>query len=302
MSLTRRFAATAAILTAISLAGSSVVSATDLSYSDLVDRIEALEAELQSQDVKLAACDSCLGSPSCGCASGCCGTDCCACPAWYVGYELTALHPEISDANFANWFEDDDYGIGHRFVMGYDGSCGMGVRLRYWFYNHGHDLVPPPGSMHIDMDVLDAEVTLYQQLLNWRLMVAGGLRYGRLGLAGAAIGDADGFYFEGVGPTVALEGVRGFGSRGFYLVGNMRAAFLAGDWNDYFSVPGGKIDGEIMTVLETQLGLGWRRGALDVRTVFETQHWLNSTIADEFNGIGSNVAFYGPTVSVGLTF
>ncbi len=279
-------------LTALTLMGQSTVQAEDLSYSDLVSRITALETELQkTSDIQLASCTS---DASCG-FSTCNQTSCSQGPAWYVGYELTVLRPIISEATFVPF--DDEYGFGHRLVAGYDGGSGMGARIRYWFYNQDHDIIPAgSGSVGIDMDVLDLEFTLNEQLRNWDLMLTGGVRYGRVDITAPAPMNVNA-YFEGIGPTASLEAVRHFGDRGLYLIGNGRTSLLFGDIND-----GGTVfEDDIVTVLESQLGVGYSRNldraTLTLRTVWETQFWLN----DSFFG-GADLGFAGPTSSIELRF
>jgi hypothetical protein len=40
----------------------------------------------------------------------------------------------------------------------------------------------------------------------------------------------------------------------------------------------------------------------ELRTGWETQYWMNSTLEDDFYGIGSNLGLSGPTVAVELKF
>ena len=306
----RGTAAFCAALTVFALTGQTTIQAEDLSYTDLLSRVSALEAELGSQQVKLASCDSCCddcctGEPSCGCAT-CCKTSCCACPAWFVGYELTVLQPRISELGAGAVF-DDEFGFGHRLTVGYDGGSGMGARARYWFYNHGHDLVPPAAGagVGIDMDVLDLEVMLYEQLRNWNLMITGGARYGRAEFNGFFVPTATRGYFEGVGPTASLESIREFGDRGMYLIGNIRGSLLFGD----FHTPAmGKFEDDTTVVLENQLGMGMTRelgrATLNLRSVWETQVWTNHSFAGLFPaGLGvSDLGFSGPTSSLELRY
>lgn len=289
-----------AALTAITLTSQATVQAEDLSYSDLVSRITALETELQkTSDVQLA---SCTGEASCGVATSC-RPSCCACSAWYFGYELTVLQPYVSDATLAAGSYDDEFGFGHRLVLGYDGGSGMGARVRYWFYNHGHDTVPPaaPNSLGIDMDVIDLELNLTEQLRNYNLMISGGVRYARAELISTLIDT--GFprvVFEGGGPTAALESTREFGDRGLYLIGNIRGSLLFGD----LVFQGNKYQDETTVVLENQLGVGMTRelgrATLNLRTVWETQVWLNDTLAG--SAFGSNLGFGGPTSTIELRY
>ncbi|GAG18847.1 unnamed protein product, partial [marine sediment metagenome] len=171
-------ASSAMLLTFLSLATTSAQG--EMSYGDLTALTQPLENELGSQQVNLASCDS----AGC-CSTGCTSTSaCCASSAWYVGYELTVLRPYLSNGALPSSF-DDEYGFGHRFVVGYDGGSGMGARVRYWFYNHNHDIIAGANvgeSVGFDMDVADAEITFDQQLQNWDLIVTGGGRWGRIGL------------------------------------------------------------------------------------------------------------------------
>ena len=284
------------------------VSAEDISYSVLLQRLESLEAQLAQQDAQFASYN--LGGGGGGvqkddtCASCQKGKDdcvCCGVPSWYARYELTILRPYISDANTGpGW--GNDYGTGHRFILGYDGGQGMGARVRYWTYNHGHDAVPPLGllipGVHLDMDVVDLEATLHSHMACWDLTLAGGLRYGRVGVS---IDGSDDIYFEGTGPTVAIEARRGVGSRGLYLIGNARSSILIGQ----IAFPDPAVvdfDDETTFVLENQLGVGWsrelRRADLDLRLLWETQFWMNDTFANDL----SNLAFSGLTVSAGLRY
>ncbi len=302
MKATRQVTTFLAALTAIMLTGQATAQAEDLSYSDLVSRITALETELQkTSDVQLASCD---GEASCGFATSC-RPSCCACSAWYFGYEMTALQPYVSDITLAAGSYDDEFGFGHRLTIGYDGGSGMGARLRYWFYNHGHDTVPPaaPDSLGIDMDVIDLELNLTEQLRNYNLMISGGVRYARMGLNSTIIDTAfPRLVFEGGGPTAALESTREFGDRGLYLIGNIRGSLLFGD----LVFQGNKYQDETTVVLENQLGVGMTRNlgraTLNLRTVWETQVWLNDTMADVGIGFGSNLGFGGPTSSIELRY
>ncbi len=185
----------------------------------------------------------------------------------------------------------------------------MGARVRYWFYDHDHDLVPPGASpLGIDMDVFDAELTLNQRLCNWDLLVSGGVRWGRAGFEDfIAAGE---FCFEGIGPTVSLEASRQVGCRGLYAIDNFRASLLVGEIRDpdgLIAAPlvGSTVDDEITMVLENQLGVGWGCdigcGELHLRAVWETQFWLNDTLANDIvtpaGGVASNLGLMGVTIA-----
>jgi len=298
MKITKLLAAGLATVAAILLVGPGAIQAETLSYDELAARLTALESQVQSQSTDFASYNTGGGPEQFGC-KDCSKTVCnCGCPAWYAGYEMTILRPYVGDANFGPGTFGDDYGVGHRFVLGYDNGSGLGARLRYWMYNHNHGTAAGAPFIHIDMDVLDGEVTLQEQLHNWDLMASGGLRYARSSFNSPLFGPSD-IHFEGIGPTVSLEATRCVGSRGVYLVGNFRGSMLFGQINGLFPAA---IEDEVTVVLENQLGLGWTRefgrGIVNLRAVWESQFWLNDTLADDFNGFGTNLGFSGPTASV----
>lgn len=203
MSTKGTFATCMASLAALFMVATSA-SAEEISYSQLLQRLDSLEAQLSEQDAQFASYNlggSAQKDDGCGsCQKGKGDCVCSGTPAWYAAYEITVLRPYISDANTGPGF-GNEYGTGHRFTLGYDGGQGMGARIRYWTYNHGHDVLPPlgPGELHIDMDVLDLEATLHSRMDCWDLMVAGGARYGRAGFGPG--GMTPEVFFEGVGPS-----------------------------------------------------------------------------------------------------
>ena len=301
MKMRRILAGLLASLAAILLVGPVTVDAEELSYSELVSRLTALESELHSQRNNLGTyhgggCDDggCVG----GCVTACGGNQ----SAWYVGYEVTFLRPYLSDFAGPGGDWSEAYGAGHRFSIGYEGENGLGGRVRHWMYNHNHGDAAGNGLVHIDMDAFDAEVTLRERLRNWDLLVSGGLRYGR---AGFDFGGGD-LYFEGTGPTGALEATREVGNRGFYLIGNARVSTLfgkiGGPGANGFPLFAGTVEDETAVILENQLGIGWARdtsyGRWNVRGVWETQYWYNSTFADDFNGLETALALAGPSLMI----
>ena len=297
------------------LGGVQDVNADNLSNSALLDRIEALEAELYQQRIEFAGYSG--GKSDGGSKGGACYDVCeTDCPAWYAGYEITVLKPHVS-SNLANYlgapgWDGSELPVGHRFVIGRDGGTGMGARIRYWTYNTGAELAPPGANpLNMDLDVLDLELTLNEKMCNWEFLLSGGLRYGR---AGFSLG-ADEVYFEGTGPTVSLEARRDFGCRGLYFIGNARTSLLMGEIRDrggLIAAPliGNTVEDEIALGIESQLGIGWSRemGAfeLHIRGLWETQFWFNGTFANDVvtpaGGAATNLGLSGLTIATEIRY
>lgn len=273
------------------------VHGAEPSLVDLTARIDSLEAQLGRQDAELRKFrsvvnhGSLVGSPDCN--------------GWsiYGGYELTILEPFFSDASSGPGF-DESFGTGHRFELGMESHRGWGARARYWMYNHtldGHSLYAGE-YLHLDVDSLDMELTFRERFRRWDLLFSGGARYGRNSYGSETLFGPGEARFEGVGPTFCLEAERAIGCGGLHLIGEFRGSMLFGDV-DFF---GATVEDELTTVLENQLGIGWNRrvggATLDVRAVWESQFWLNNAFADALFGLGTNLGFTGPTVSVALTY
>lgn len=331
-------------LMALSLTESAHAENDDI--ATLTRRLEAMQAELDElKDQQTEYVSYRMSEPAqvCGDActnSGCCpqAMACCQEPICYAGYELAILKPNISTLRFGPRF-DDDYGLGHRFILGREGATGLGVRGRYFFYNQGHDhpgvgrenqQVSDIRAIDIDLDVADLEVTQRERFRSWDLLLSGGVRYARYDQATRGVDTnldfdivsnvSEGFEFEGVGPTVAIQANRRVGGRGFYLLGNFRTSLLMGDIDyrfmsravfeeelEFSSMEEFDIEDELVVVLENQLGFGWNRSGenadLDLRCVWETQFWLNDTFANySFGGLGSNLGLSGPTVAAIVSF
>lgn len=233
--------------------------------------------------------------------------------------EVTFLRPHLSGATPAfglagNRIIDADYSTGIRYLLGYTSDSGLGVRARYWNYDDNFNYVPPfvPATLGITLDVADAEVTLAQRLRHFDLELSGGLRYGKLQYSNGvpALFSVGTLTFEGVGPTASLSGRRALGNSGISIFGNVRGSMMIGDLRNQSLLtlmPAGTIEDEIMTVAENQMGIAWNRNLLstwrlEIRTAWETQYWMSSTISDDVYGIGSNLALTGPTVAVELRY
>ncbi len=209
-----------------------------------------------------------------------------------------------------------------RYVLGYRGDSGLGVRARYWSMQHTFQYVPPyqalivapftPAVFGIRLEAIDTEVTLDQRLRHFDLELSAGVRYGNLQYRSdvATLFNVGAVTFEGVGPTMSIGGRRALGDSGFSMYGNLRGSMLFGGIRNHallIAIPAADISNEVMTIADNQLGIAWTQDLtatwqLEIRSAWETQYWMNSTLSDDAYGIGSNLALTGPTVAVELRY
>lgn len=277
--------------------------------SDLEQRISALENELQHLRNQPRA-----AAPSSGHLFNCeCGQD-----QLFGAIEVTFLQPRISGAvtpliGGQGQLLNSELDSGLRYILGYRGKNGIGLRAQYWSYDHNSTFTATaPNQLGIQMDVVDTEVTFLQRFRRWNLGVSGGIRYARLDYETTAAGpfNIGNAVFEGAGPTVSAEARRDLGFAGLSVFGNARGAILLGDLNNtglLRNLPVVKIKDETMQVFENQLGMAWtydvtQTTQFELSSAWETQFWMNDTFADDTLGIGSNLSFFGPTIRCEFRF
>jgi len=237
---------------------------------------------------------------------------------WYGGAEATILEPFMSGAPSVfggppvpGSLLQQQFLAGVRYQIGWANEAGLGVRGRYWSYYNFFNYSQPyaPAQLGIDLQAADLEATVTQRVWNWDTLLSAGARYGKLGYVNktATLFGPGSATFEGVGPTVALEGRRRLGGSAFSLYGNVRGSALFGTISNKALIPimpvATTIQGEVMGVAENQLGIAWDRVTanglvVEARAVWETQYWMNSTLSDDTYGIGTNLGLIGPTIGL----
>jgi len=232
--------------------------------------------------------------------------------------EVSFLRPYLSgsrssaSATGGKWV-DPTYATGLRYALGYENDSGVGVRARYFGLDDSIPLAQRfgGGSVGLDVESIDVEATFRKTRGDWDAGVSGGVRYGNLEYTGDGIVIFPGeLSFEGFGPTISVDGRRSIGDTSFSVFGNLRGSLLMGELGNTQPVRGlsaGSVEDEIMHVIENQIGVSWlltdgNGPQLEVRAAWETQFWLNNTIADDVYGIGSNLALSGPAISVELRY
>lgn len=239
----------------------------------------------------------------------------------YGGAEATILEPVMSSAPVVFGYGavpdslvQQQFVSGVRYQIGWVNDEGLGIRGRYWSYVNSFDFSPPfaDGQLGIDVQAADLEATVTQRVGRWDALLAAGARYGKLGYVTKTPGlfGVGSSAFEGVGPTVALEGRRRLGASAWSLYGNVRGSALFGTISNksmFTFMPRSNIAGEVMGVAENQLGVAWDRVTesgliFEARACWETQYWMSPTLSDDVYGIGTNLALIGPTVGLQMRY
>lgn len=278
------------------------------SNEELEQRIQQLEAQMNSmQSRPYLTIDQALAAEQVGTGG------------LFGSIEVTFLKPAISSAlSVASSFGGNvfvpEYHADARYELGYRTDSGVGVRGRYWSYGEHLPFSPTfaTGAFTIDLQTADLEATVDLIFRKLDLGLSAGVRYATLeyGTIGAPPLFTPGtLRYEGLGPTVSLEGERHLGSSGLSLFGSGRASVLVGTTNQGLLIPAGsaaELNDEVMMIYENQLGVSWSKPikgtVLDIRAAWETQYWANSKLADDFLGIGSNLLLMGPAVGVELRY
>jgi len=306
-----------------SLAADDIVQPAALDVHNVTynTRLDALERELASLQTQLAAQDADAAN-----------AECCATSNWYAGVDIGILKPHLGAWSYAfgggpaiQLVPEFDYAVAPRIWLAYDGPAGLGVRVAYWQIDTSTDqiLVPVDVDFYsrsgVEAHALDFDVTQRGSLGYFEFQLAAGVRYARLETTWNRDNVNDpGYYdwlssFEGVGPTLAVDVRRPFGSRGLAFVGGARASWLFGtskaieedsspptDWYE--------IEDQSMQTWDAKVGIEWSRalgainGQLTLRALWEAQSWA---VAGNSAGGGyygwwphQDIGFSGPTFSV----
>jgi hypothetical protein len=214
----------------------------------------------------LVAIGDCNGDIACGACDDCC--DCCLSWGFIGSAELTYLKPHFSLGTGAGDDFDWDYQPSVRLVAGLQRSDGLGVRFRYWDFDHTQ--ADPGGavsdSQSVETYILDLEAFTSMQLgCNWDATISSGLRYLEYAHERAILaGLGQRYENSSIGMTVSGElryAITG-GLTGFI---NSRASVLFGDEDELDVVgPGVYVldDREfdnIYSIYEAQSGVQWTR-------------------------------------------
>jgi hypothetical protein len=245
--------------------------AGDVQWS-MAQRLDALESEVAS----LRAARSGSAPVECQAAPGAYGE--CQSGGLYAGYSFLFAKPHFKESFQATVIDGAgpmsmvpfsyDYDLTPRMWFGYAGDDGLGLRTRYWQYDHAADsfqsspftvasaqvvtvIFPasivafPPNDVldvrdELEAHTVDLEGTQEITLGGFTLVASGGIRYAMMRQATEATVTDTGVIdkslswerrFEGVGPVVAVEVLRPVGGCGLAFIGSFRGALLYGNKN-----------------------------------------------------------------------
>lgn len=210
-----------------------------------------------------------------------------------------------------------------RLTIGYLGSSGLGVRLRYWEFNQDGKVDEDPEDFFaVDTHTIDAELFgIFHPAKNWTIEVAGGLRqsdyqeiqndedagefrfHSFSGWGGIASAKVSCNLCSGLAPYAQV--------RGAWLVGDATIGNNEGGGGEGGGSPDAQLNDTTRGMLELQLGVEYQRELrngmlLVVKGAGEWQNWYNfsSSFEDTQNtedfGGPSDIGFAGFVFGIGI--
>ncbi len=248
-----------------------------------------------------------------------------------AGFELAYLKPHGADAysslpavgintpHGASW----DFEAAPRFWLGYTGEDGLGVRARYFQFDHEATTSVARGNRNfqqsvasgLKLEAIDLEVTQASYVGETWINRGAGLRYAQSRLSASVVDNFNFAHhstasFQGLGPTVFFEATRPIGEGNFALFASARGSLLFGDARQDVSESFPLVtsnfteswnSSQVVAIGEVQLGGQWQRttsyGTFFARGAFEGQAWA---------GAGGYTqppleALYGPFFNLGVS-
>ncbi|MDH3719507.1 MAG: Lpg1974 family pore-forming outer membrane protein [Planctomycetota bacterium] len=282
-------------------------------FSEMQTELSSLRAQVDgvpiSQDIGWGdGCATCGACDDCYCNLGC---------RWYAGAEVVVVKPHFEEGvdkiNGVQFEPEYDIKGSPRVWLGYQNHAGLGLRLRYWNWDHlsadGDFQDQPDTPMKLKVQALDFDVT---QLVNWgpvETNLVGGLRYSYVEHRES---DGEGHRFEGWGPTFGCESLLPISCTNWAFVLNARAAMAFGEAK--FVEERDEIfledEDDLLWTLESQLGLQYSTvfcsgHVLALRAVLEGQYWSSAT-EDPDGGVrneqDNDLGFFGFTIGLEYLF
>lgn len=284
-------------------------------YSGLEQRLAALEAQVAAQQgVHSASYNHEEGADAsasaCGCSDcnnglcfqpSCCGND----GGAYATFEFLWMRPHVSE----DWIGklSESHHLSTRTVLGYENCCGVGARARYWEFDHDIRVLDP-GTLGMNVEVLDLEVTNRLSFRSTDLLLGGGFRYAYWKLT-----DSDGapVAIDAYGLTLAADGrtpLCTYCNNRWSFVYGARWSLLGGDWrgdNDIINtIFQDQVRDDNLVVTELYAGVeylfcycGYN---LFARSLVEMQNWESDVLSEPGIGTSQGPGLVGSTDSIGF--
>ena len=270
------------------------------------------------------SCSNCDDGSCSSCADSCCDAglpSACDCNSngWLVDTEILYFQYLKADGvrtgtDSGSEDIDGDYEISPRITLGYETCSGMGLRTRWWMYDHE---IGRNSSDVFAVDTYTVDLELFESFnINdcWALEASGGLRYNNFDEVVNDGGINRRASFSGVGAIVGGELSRKISCG--RLFSRIRLAMLADDKSilNTDSNDDPPRLGSTQGMVEVALGHEHRRtlsngSQLVIRGFAEWQNWYNyseslfeSNNGDENNSGPSDIGFFGFGASMGFIF
>jgi hypothetical protein len=249
----------------------------------------------------MGCCDQGMGC----CEEGFCGSDCgCAQPAGFCYAEAQLMFMRTHVSNDVVGKLSEKHELAPRFILGYEGAGGVGIRGRYWMYDEvTPNLDVPSADLGVNFDVVDIEGTTRFTTSRTDLVFAGGFRW----LNAEFEVDDDSISSEMPGITFAADlrtMLCGSCESQWSGVCGARWSLLGGDWEGDSNALLVETRDDNLDVTEIYGGFEYLRryGNCDVyaRLVYEVQNWHSDALGE--NSATDSIGFVGPGLHLGAAF
>ncbi len=263
--------------------GLPTVNATEAQFASLSERLAEVEAEL----ARYRSGDSCEVP---------CEEDYTECrtPGLVAGFELALLRARQSEGDALDY----DAEATPRIWLGWQGSGGMGFRVRWFEFDATSNNPAISNIDDLNMMTLDLELTdTFTLGSKWEGLFSGGFRFAQYreqyGLGGGGID-----YDESYGLVLGVELYRQV-TCNWYVFGIARGSVMMTDDSILVGTPSTFADGTFF-ITELQLGAEYRRVLsgttyLFGRAAVETDYWSGVSQGDT-----EDISLMGVAFSVGL--
>ena len=303
------------------MCGNAVASDDVLRNSEIEQRLAALESRLAYQDgvqtaSYLAGSNANVAYASEGESQVCIEPCCVDTGGMYAMFEFLWIRPHVNE----DWVGklSESHHLSTRTTLGYENCCGLGVRARYWHFDHTIDVLDP-AEIGVNVEVVDLEITNRIGFRTTDVMLGGGFRYAHWTLT-----DDDGVPvdLDAYGLTMAADGrtpLCHYCANQWSFIYGARWSILGGDWRGDSNIIDTVVTPEVrddnLLVNELYAGIEhmyrWNGYTLFSRGTAEMQNWRSDVLGEPEigNGIGPNsigstnsISFIGVGLGIGLLY